>query len=108
MAISPQLTAINLELIEKKGYGFDILSDPGNQVAKQWGLAWDLPKDLQEVYGGFGIDLASSNGDSSWSLPMPARYVVSKDGVIRSAHVNPDYTRRPEPTDTLAALAKLA
>ena len=94
--------------MEKKSYGFDILSDPGNTVAKQWGLAWDLPKDLQEVYAGFGIDLQHSNGDSSWSLPMPARYVISKDGVIRSADVNPQYTKRPEPAETLRVLRELS
>jgi hypothetical protein len=54
-----------------------------------------------------GIDLAKTNGDDSWTLPMPARHVIDRDGVIRDAQVDPDYTRRPEPSETLAVLRAL-
>lgn len=49
-------------------------------------------------------DLPAFNGDPSWTLPIPARYVVDRDGVILYAEVNPDYISRPEPEDMLPAL----
>ncbi len=56
----------------------------------------------------FGIDLPTANGDDSWTLPMPARFVIDRSGMIRAADVDPDYTRRPEPADTVAVLRSLA
>jgi peroxiredoxin len=53
------------------------------------------------------VDLAIINGEPSWTLPMPARYVIGQDGVIAYAEVNPDYTRRPEPDELLPVLERL-
>jgi peroxiredoxin len=94
-------------MIEKHGITFDILSDPGNDYAAELGLRYALPDDLREVYRGFGIDLAAHNGDGSWTLPMPGRFVVDASGIVRAMDVDPDYTRRPEPQETLDDLAAL-
>ncbi|HLJ65332.1 MAG TPA: AhpC/TSA family protein, partial [Stellaceae bacterium] len=59
------------------------------------------------VYRGFGIDLPRHDGEGSWTLAMPGRIVVDRGGVIRAVDVDPDYTRRPEPEQTLAAVASL-
>ena len=83
------------------------MRDRGNAVARTFGLVFTLPVDLREVYRGFGIDLEKANGDASWTLPMPARYVVDQTGTIRSADVDPDYTRRTEPTDTVDMLGRI-
>lgn len=53
------------------------------------------------------MDLAKYNGDPSWELPLPARYVIDRQNMIRAADVNFDYTRRPEPGETLAVLRDL-
>lgn len=90
--------------VEKNKLSFDLLSDAGNSVASQLGLVFPFAPDLREAYQGLGIDLAKYNGDSSWTLPMPARFVVTQDGVIRYAESDPDYTVRPEPGETIAAL----
>ena len=60
-----------------------------------------------EVYKQFGNDLAQVNGEPSWTLPMPARYVIGQDGVVAYAEVNPDYTKRPEPSDLFPVLDSL-
>lgn len=60
------------------------------------------------IHKKLGADLTAFNGESSWTLPMPARYVIGRDGVIAYAEINPDYTRRPEPSDLLPVLKKLA
>jgi len=63
---------------------------------------------MRAIYERFGIDLPGSNGEASYSLPLPARYVVGPTGTIRYARVNADYTRRPEPDETLEALRGIA
>ena len=85
-----------------------LLSDPGNQVGRKFNLVYELPEDLHKVYLGFGIDLKRFNGDDSWTLPMPARFVIDRSGVIRSADVNADYTIRPEPEENVKVLRCLA
>ena len=107
MAISPQLPEHNRELIRSRELGFPILTDRRNEVAARFGLTFTLPDYLRALYATFPLDLAKYNGDASWTLPMPARFVIDRAGVIRSAESDPDYTTRPEPEDTLAALRAL-
>lgn len=88
--------------------GFDVLSDSENTLARKLGLVHEFPAKLQNVYQGFGVDLSVYNGDDSWTLPMPARFIIDESGTIRFAEAHPDYTTRPEPTDTLEKLRALS
>ncbi len=63
-----------------------------------------MPEDLREVYLSLSIDLPKLNGDTNWTLPMPARFVIDTSGAVRYAEANPDYTRRPEVEETLSVL----
>ena len=108
MVVSPALPDRLRGLVEKHKLRFDILHDPSNQVAASYGLVWEFPNDLRQLYLQFGLDIAAVNGDDSWTLPIPARYIVDRDGVVRYARSDPDYTRRPEPEETLEALRALA
>jgi peroxiredoxin len=92
---------------KKNKLAFDLLHDRGNDVARRFGLVHTLPPDLRDVYRQFEIDLARLNGDDSWTLPMPARYVIDSASIIRAADVSPDYTLRPEPSQTLAVARQL-
>jgi peroxiredoxin len=107
IAISPQLQTYNRELREKKNLTFEILSDPGNQVAQSYGLKFQLPEDLREVYVTFDIDLPKYNGDDSWTLPLPTMLIIDQKGFIRHTAINADYTVRPEPEETLAELKRI-
>ena len=107
MAISPQLVKYSKQMKSKHELEFDILSDEGNTVADEFGLKFAYPDYLIETYKGFGTDLERFNGDDSWTLPMPARYVVGQDGIVKAADVHPDYTKRPEPSKTVDDLRKL-
>ena len=86
---------------------FPILWDEQSKVAEAFGLAFVLPDDLRQVYLGFGNDLAQRNGDPSWQLPVPSRFVVDRDGMVRSVQADPDYTHRPEAETTLEALRRV-
>ncbi len=81
-----------------------MLCDQGNRVASQFGLTFSLPDDLRKLYASFGIDLERFNGDDSWTLPMPGRFILNQQGTIISADINPDYTIRPEPGDIIEIL----
>jgi peroxiredoxin len=107
VAISPQQTQFNREFIEQKKFNFDLLSDPGNQTANAYGLVYTLPEDLRKIYLQFGIDVPKHNGDDTWTLPLPARYIIDRKGIVRYAEVNVDYTVRPEPETTITALNEL-
>lgn len=107
VALSPQLPQYGAELAEKLHLSFPILSDANNEVARHFGIVFRMPEDLAQIYKSLNMDLEKFNGDASWELPMPARYVIDQQNVIRSAVVNYDYTFRPEPSETLDVLRKL-
>jgi peroxiredoxin len=107
VAISPQRQPYLKQMAEKHHLQFDLLSDAANAVAKQFGLVFPLPPDLRELYSSFGVDLARFNGDDSWTLPMPARLLIDGGGIVRKVDVDPDYTVRPDPSETVEALKNL-
>jgi peroxiredoxin len=108
VAISPQLPEHNRELIRTRQLTFEILTDRGNEVAARFGLRFALPDYLREMYRTFPLDLEKFNGDATWTLPIPARFIIDSQGIIRAVESDPDYTTRPEPEDTLGALRALS
>lgn len=108
MAISPQLPRHSRRVTKRHGLTFDVLSDPGNGIARRFGLVFELAEDLRRVYLSFPVDLEKFNGDDSWTLPMSARFVVGTDGLLVAADADPDYTVRPEPSATVELLRQLA
>lgn len=107
VVISPELPERTSDVAAKQKLTYPIVWDERSKVAEAFGLAFVLPDDLKQVYLGFGNDLAVRNGDPSWRLPVPARFVVDAHGIVRSVEADPDYTHRPEPESTLAALRKV-
>lgn len=94
-------------MVEKHKLSFDLLGDANNAYARELGLVFTVPQAVQEIYSAFGIDLPGHNGDDSWTLPMPGRFVIDGGGIVRAVDVHPDYTTRPEPEKTLADLQAL-
>jgi peroxiredoxin len=86
---------------------FAVLSDVGNQVARQFGLVFTLDEAVRAVHRQMGADLPAYNGDDSWELPMPGTFLVDQSGAVRLAFVDPNYTRRLDPSIILTELKKL-
>ena len=107
VAITPQKAENSLRMIERHKLGFEMLSDPGNEYAARLGLRARVPDELKEVYLSIGIDLEASSGFSDWTLPVPARIVIDRAGIVRATDIDVDYTRRPEPEKTIADVAAL-
>ncbi|AUG53879.1 peroxiredoxin-like family protein [Thalassospira marina] len=104
VAISPQTPVNSRKSVRQNKLDFPILSDPHNDVANAFGLRFAMPDYLIELYKNLKNDLPNFNGDDSWTLPMPARYVIAQDGRIVYSEINPDYTQRPDPQELLPAL----
>jgi peroxiredoxin len=104
VVLTPELERYTRALHKKLNLTFDILSDIHLKTAEQFHLVFTLPDYLRELYKSFGSTLDRFNDEPEYRLPMPARYVIDKEGIIRAADVNADYTIRPDPSETLAKL----
>jgi len=104
IAISPQTVKQSFFMADQHGLRFPLVSDAGNSVAREFGLVYRVPEDQQAIYRRAFINLPFTNGDESWELPIPAAYVVNRDGTVRFAFADEDYAERAEPEDLLASL----
>jgi peroxiredoxin len=104
LAISPQRLDESLSTIERNELSFPVLSDVGSLTAKTFGIAFDLAEELRPIYTRFGHALPEKNGDDSWTLPIPATYVIETNGTVALAYIDIDYRNRLEPTDIITAL----
>jgi peroxiredoxin len=104
VAISPQTVKQSFFMHDQHKLRFPLLSDAGNKVARQFGLTYRVPSQQEAVYRRAFINLPFTNGDESWELPIPATYVLDRDGTVLYASANEDYTERPEPADVVTFL----
>jgi peroxiredoxin len=105
MAISPELPDNTLTMAEKHAIPIDILSDAASEVIKKYRLWFAVPSEVKALYlEKFGINLEKYNGAGRWELPVPATYVLDKDGVVRAGQADPDYTVRMEPAEVVTAI----
>ena len=104
VAISPESMESANTTVKKHDLQFEILTDDMNKIARKYGLVFKLSEKLKEVYLKFGLDLEKNQGNDSWELPVPATYVINKEGKIIYSFLNVDYIQRAEPTDILSTL----
>ena len=107
VAVSPETGESTSNTVEQHSLTFEVLSDPGNALARQFGIVYHLQDEMQAIYKEFDLDLPTHNGDDSFDLPVPATYVFDTGGVIQVAFVDPDYTRRLDPVEILGTLRNL-
>jgi len=107
VTLTPELERYTRALHKKLNLTFDMLTDLHLKVAEQFRLVFTLPDYLRELYKSFGSTLDRFNDEPEYRLPVPARYVIDRDGIIRASDINADYTIRTEPSDTIAQLRKL-
>ena len=106
IAISPQTVQQSFFMADQHQLQFPLLSDVGNDVARQFGLVYRVPDFQQAVYRRAFVNLPLANGDESWELPIPATYIIERDSTVLYASSNPDYTERPEPGEILTAVKR--
>jgi peroxiredoxin len=109
VAVSPQRPTNALSLTEKHELAFPVLSDVDQTAIRAYGLRYELPAALKDVYANaLGVDLSVENADGSWTLTVPATFVVDQQHRIRFAYANTDWRVRAEPADVLAVLRDAA
>jgi peroxiredoxin len=108
VALSPELERYTRSVHKKLNLTFDILTDLHLKTAEQFRLVFVLQDYLRDLYKAFGNSLDRFHDESEYRLPMPARYVIDKEGIIRAADVNTDYTIRPDPSETVRLLRTLS
>jgi peroxiredoxin len=105
VAISPQTVHQTDLMADQHKLRFPLLSDAGSNVARKFGVGYRVPDYQQEVYRRVFVNLPFVNGDDGWELPIPATYILSREGSVVYASASPDYTDRPEPTEILSAIS---
>jgi peroxiredoxin len=104
VAISPETPDRAEATAAKNEISYPVLTDPQNRLAEALGIVFTLPPELEKLYEMFGNNLPEAHGEAGWRLPVPATYVVGRDGVILYAHIARDYRTRAEPAEAIAAL----
>jgi peroxiredoxin len=108
LAVSPQTVKQNFFMHDQHKLRFPLVSDAGNKVARQFSLAYRISAIQEAVYRRAFINLPFINGDQSWELPIPATYILDRDGTVLYANANEDYTQRPEPSEIAEFLRTLS
>jgi peroxiredoxin len=106
-AISPQTVQQSFFMRDQHKLRFPLLSDAGNKVARQFELTYRVPDEQKAIYQRAFTNLPFINGDDSWELPIPATYVIDRNGTVLYASANEDYTDRSEPVDIVRFLQTL-
>ena len=104
IAVSPHTVKQAFFMRDQHKLRFPLLSDAGNQVARKFGLTYRVPEKQEAIYRRAFVNLPFTNGDESWELPIPATFIVDRDGTILYAATNEDYTERPEPSEIVRVL----
>jgi peroxiredoxin len=107
VVLTPELERYTRALHKKLNLPFDILTDLHHKIAEQFGLVFTFPDYLRDLYRSWGNTLDRFHDESGYRLPMPARYIIDSNSLIRAAEVNADYTIRPEPSETLRLLKEI-
>jgi peroxiredoxin len=105
VAIGPQIERQSDFMVGQHGLPFPALSDPGCKVAEQFGLVYTVPQYYRDYYRSILVNIPFVNGDESWRLPLPATYVIGRDGRVVFAEAHADFRVRPEPEEAFAVAA---
>lgn len=98
IALTPELPDESISTAEKHNLEFEVLSDVGNKVAKDYGIVFRLTDEVAQMYNdSFGLN--SHNGDDSNELPLAATYIINEKGEIVYAFLDADYRKRAEPSE---------
>jgi peroxiredoxin len=101
VAIGPQTERQSDFMAGQHGLPFPVLFDQGNQVAEKFGLVYTVPDYYRAYYRSILVNIPFVNGDESWRLPLPATYVIGRDGRVVFAEAHADFRVRPEPEEAL-------
>jgi len=98
IALTPELPDKSMTTAEKQELEFEVLSDVGNKIAREYGIVFKLIPEVAKIYQS-SFDMIGCNGDESYELPLAATYVINEEGKIVYAFLDADYRNRAEPSE---------
>jgi peroxiredoxin len=103
IAISPETQEGITKTVEKTKAAYSIISDSDAKIMKAYDVAYRIDDKALARYKSFDIDLSVANGQNpkNTSLPVPAVYIISKEGTIKYRYFNEDYKKRPSVKEIL-------
>ncbi|NOU59073.1 peroxiredoxin-like family protein [Marinifilum caeruleilacunae] len=104
VAISPEVPVSVDKTVEKTNAQYPVLYDKDSKIMKEFGVEFMLSEKLQKKYKEYGIDLRVSNGNNDQLLPVPATYIIGKNGKVKYVQYDPDYKNRSNAKDILKHL----
>lgn len=108
VAMTPDTGGQALRAKQSHGLHYEVLSDVDNEAAMQFGVVVNPPESYRALLAGAGIDLAERHGNPGGFIPLPATFLIGRDGIIRSAWIDLDVTRRVEPAEIIDAARRLS
>jgi peroxiredoxin len=106
VAISPQTVRQNDFTVSQHTLRFPLLRDEGAAVAAEFGAAYHVADYMQSYYRSILVNIPFINGEPSWRLPVPATFVIGRDGIVLWSQGHADFRVRPEPEEVLKALER--
>jgi len=107
ISITPELPVYSAACKTENHLTFPLLCDLDLAVALSLGLAIPIGEHIATMLTDDGVQLSQLHGGTGWLLPIPATFVIARDGTIATCYVDPDFRRRLDPADILAALGQL-
>jgi peroxiredoxin len=104
VSIMPESEAFTAKAAANAGNRFKVLSDIDNGYALTVGLAIWLGERVRTLYLSHGLNLERFQNSPNWFVPIPATFVVGRDGVIIARHVDPDFRNRMDIEEIVGAL----
>jgi peroxiredoxin len=107
VAISPETHQYGAELKMSANAAFPVFCDIDNGYALELNLLFWVGDEKREAMKAIGHDIAPYQGNETWMLPIPATFIVGRDGLVKARYIDPDYRRRMELDEIVAAIAAL-
>ena len=104
IAVSPEVQENVVKTVAKTKVTFPVISDEGMRIMQQYKVNFEVPVATQEQYKKYGIDFNVANGSNGANLPVPATYIIGKDGKVKYVFFNPDYRKRASVKEILEQL----
>jgi len=101
LAITPETEENVKKTVEKTRSSFSILEDEGMAIMKMYKVNFSVDENTITKYKGYGIHFDKANGSNGANLPVPATYIIGKDGIIKYVFFNTDYRQRASVYDIL-------
>jgi peroxiredoxin len=105
--LSPDPPEVSRRLLREANWELTFLSDPGAQVAAQFGVRVELDPATRQYYESAGVPLAPFDGAPCWRLPAPASFLVNGDGRVALSHHETDFRQRLDPVDLVIRVSHL-